>query len=200
MNNNNKNNVNSASSSDDNISVSGTVKASLYDIDDIHKCISNWDTLSESEKIKQLKKDSITEFNSLITSNITTVELHKYLSRNLNQNLNNPEDNLEVTHFGIGDDASSGTVSSDNNLNNLLLSKTISDSLSENGILKIIGLIGASELNDETINEIGVATADLSTLGTSVENILLNHATFTDIQKDSTSAITFTIELEFTNT
>jgi hypothetical protein len=200
MDNNIKNNVNSTSSSGDNIFVSGTVKVSLYDIDDIHKCISNWDTLSESEKITQLKTDSITEFNSLITRNITTVKLHKYLSRNLNQNLNNPEDNLEVTHFGIGDDASSGTASSDTNLNNLLLSKTISDSLSENGILKITGLIGASELNGKTINEIGVATADLSTLDTSVENILLNHATFTDIEKDSTSAITFTIELEFTNT
>lgn len=200
MDNNNKDNVNSTRSSENNISVSGTVKASLYDIDDIHKCISNWDMLSENEKIKRLKTDSITEFDSLITSNTTTVELHKYLSRNLNENLNNPEDNLEVTHFGIGNDASSGTVSSDKNLNNLLLSKTISDSLSENGILKITGLVGASELNGYTINEIGVATGDLSTLSTSVEKILLNHSTFTDIQKDSTNAITFTIELEFTNT
>jgi hypothetical protein len=193
-------NVNSESGINSNISISGTITTSVYDNEDIHKNIPNWEQLSNSEKIKALKTHSIRETKSFTTHNVTTVGLHEYLSRNLNPRLTNPEDNVAATHAGIGDNGSNGTVSSDTKLNNLLLSKEVSDSLSQNGILTTTLLIGASELNGKTLDEIGIATGDLNNVSTDDTTFLLNHASFTPIEKDNTNSITFTVELEFTNT
>jgi hypothetical protein len=193
-------NVNSESGINSNISISGTITTSVYDNEDIHKNIPNWEQLSNSEKIKALETHSNLETKSFTTDNVTTVTLHEYLARNLNPRLTNPEDNVAATHAGIGDNGSNGTVSSDTNLNNLLLSKEVSDSLSQNGILTTTLLIGASELNGKTLDEIGIATGDLNNVSTDDTTFLLNHASFTPIEKDNTNSITFTVELEFTNT
>lgn len=193
-------NVNSESGIDSSICISGTITTSVYDNEDIHKNIPNWEKLSNSEKVKALKTHSNLETKSFTTHNVTTVGLHEYLARNLNPRSTNPEDNVTATHAGIGDGGANGAISSDTNLNNLLLSKEVSDSLSQNGILTTTLLIGASELNGKTLDEIGIATGDLNNVSTDDTTFLLNHASFTPIEKDNTNSITFTVELEFTNT
>lgn len=179
------------------VGIEGQITASVYDVTTVTESRSEWDTLSEEAKYSVLT--DATPTNTIHSCNVTVNGLHEYLARNLDPTQTTTRDNVNATHVGIGNDAGSGISESDTQLNNLLESKQALDSISDGSTLTTFVLLDSTEANGKTVDEIGLASGDLNTIATDDTVFLLNHASFTPIEKDNTRAITFKIELLFNN-
>lgn len=180
------------------VDIHGEITANVYDVSQLKQETNQWQSLSQDKKIELLQSQS--PIMKRHSCNVTTVDLHEYMVRNLHPGKTSPADNITASHAGIGDDASSGVVSSDTNLNNLLVSKKILDHIANGTTLTATFLLESSEANNKTIDEIGVASGDLNNISSNNDVFLLNHASFTPIEKNNKNSITFTIELTFDNT
>lgn len=187
----------SEQSSVDGVGIKGEVTASVYDVSVVKQQYEDWNTLSQSEKYTILT--SYTPETEIHSCNVTVTDLHEYIVRDLNPTNTSAADNITASHAGIGDNAGAGIVSSDTNLNNLLVSKQILDSVSNGTTLTSTFLLESTEANGKSINEIGIASGNLTNIGTDSSVFLLNHASFTTIEKDNKNSVTFTVELTFAN-
>lgn len=179
------------------VDIHGEITANVYDNSRLKKENNQWNLLSQDEKMEVLESESPTKTRH--SCNVTTVDLHEYIVRDLHPGKTSPADNITASHAGIGDDASSGVVSSNTNLNNLLVSKQILDHIANGTTLTATFLLESSEANGKAIDEIGIASGDLTNISSNNDVFLLNHASFTEIQKNNKNSITFTIELTFDN-
>lgn len=179
------------------VGVNGEIEANVYDISIIRQQFDDWESLSKQEKYDVLKCESPVE--TVNSCNVTTTNLHEYIVRDLHPNKTSSADNISATHAGIGDDAASGTSSSDNNLNNLLVSKELLDHVANGKTLDATFLLESTDANQKTIDEIGIASGDLNNVNVNDDVFLLNHASFTPIEKNNKNSITFTVKLTFDN-
>lgn len=179
-----------------NITINGEIKANVYDVSSMKKNMPSWNSLSQKEKYELLELES--PLKTIQSCNVTTTGLHEYMVRNLHRNKTSDADNVSITHAGIGDDAESGISPTNTNLNNLTTSKEVLDQATNGKTLKTTFLLESNESNQKNINEIGVASGDLNAINNN-DIFLINHASFTEIQKNNNNSVTFTIELTFDN-
>lgn len=179
------------------VGIHGEITANVYDNSRLKQETNQWQSLSQDKKIELLTSQS--PLKTRHSCNVTTVDLHEYIVRDLHPDKTSPADSITASHAGIGDDAGSGVVSSNTNLNNLLVSKEILDHVANGTTLTTTFLLESSEANGKAIDEIGIASGDLNKISNNNDVFLLNHASFTEIQKNNKNSITFTIELTFDN-
>lgn len=184
-----------STNSNSTLSLTGRIDRKTYSdstIDDI----DSWGSLTKSEKLDKLR--TISPDDSETVYNVTTDRLHQYFVDNLDPENTTTKSNLSVEYLGLGIDAGSGTATSDIDLNNRIYSETITDTADNGKDLLASTFIDSTEGNGQTFDELGLYTGDPQNL--SQESVfLMNHSTFSPVQKDNTKTVVFDVTLTFSN-
>jgi hypothetical protein len=122
------------------------------------------------------------------TTNTTVDGLHEYIVGNLDPT---QAVDLNVTHLAVGNDDTAPTTS-DTTLTNEVHRTEITDIIDNGNDFTTSTFLDSSEANGYTLNEVGLFTDD----GTA-DNLMVNHALITSIEKDSTKTATIDVELQF---
>jgi|APHM01.1.fsa_nt_gi hypothetical protein len=183
----------------------GTIESNSYKVANLREMYNDWDTLSDSEKLSCLQNVDPYEKNTV--TNVTTDKFHEYIVANLDPGVDE-NSNLSASYMGLGNDASGGTEPSDENLNNRVFSKEVTDHADNGNELLASTFVSSTEANGVTVNEIGLFTKDpgsedvpveSTNLYTREDTFLINHATFSNIVKNDEITVTFDVKLTFTD-
>lgn len=165
------------------------IQLSVHDVDVLRYLYPEWDCLNKKQKLKLIKNTSSSVLRKIQIHNATCVDLHKYLAKNIDPEKNANESGDKIA---FGDDDSS-ISSSDTSLNNKVgdvgISDTSYDSSSQETTFTTF--VDSSELNGETLSEIGLIGTDSN---------LWNHADIDpDISKSNSETVVADIFISFTN-
>lgn len=176
--------------------VSGRIDAKVHDADALRSDIDGWEELSKSEKLERIRERE-PEYSET-THNVTTDRFHEYFVDNLDPGQTSAEDNLTAAWVGLGNDAASGTATSDTDLNNRVYEETVTDHADNGKDLLASTFIDSTEANGYTLDEIGLFTGDPANLA-NADVFLINHATFSGVTKDNSKTVTFDVTLTFSD-
>jgi hypothetical protein len=177
------------------LSLTGRIDRKTYTDSTIND-IDSWDSLTKSEKLDTVRE--LSPDDSETVYNVTTDRLHQYFVDNLDPENTSTESNLSVEYLALGTDAGSGTTTADTDLNNRVYSETITDAADNGKDLLASTFIDSTEGNGETFDELGLFTGDPQNL--SQDGVfLMNHATFSPVQKDNTKTVVFDVTLTFSD-
>lgn len=179
---------------EDRLTLTGRIKRQTYSTGRLLEQFNNWDELSEQEKYNKLQ--TVTADDVETVYNVTTNNFHEYLVDNLDPGQTK---SLNATWVALGTDSSTGTSSDDTSLNNEVFTKKITDHSDNGNVLLASTFVSSSEANGSTLNEIGLYTGDPENSDTDDDIFLINHATFSDVRKDSDNTITFDVTLTFSD-
>lgn len=177
--------------------VEGRIEKRVHNVRDLHDSCNNWEQLTENEKLAASRTVEPAEEET--THNVTTDRFHKYIVDNLNPKQTSAKDNVSALWMGLGNDAESGTSTTDTDLNNRLFSKAVTDHIDDGKSLITSTFIDSTELNNSTLDEVGLFSNDPANL-TNSDVFLINHSTFSDVIKDDRTTVTFDVVLTFSNT
>lgn len=177
--------------------LSGRIDRKIYNTDELRNRFDDWDEKSDSEKLSLVR--DVEPSDSETVYNVTTDALHEYFVDNLDPDQTSSAANVSASWFALGDDASSGTSTADTDLNNRLFEKTVTDHADNGKNLLASTFLDSTEGNGNTYDELGLYSGDPASLG-DADKFLINHATFSDVVKDSTKTVTFDITLTFADT
>lgn len=179
------------------LSITGEVSTEVHDTTKLEESVEDYDSLTKREKL-ELVREREPEYSETVR-NVTVDRFHEYFVDNLDANQTSSEDNVTVEYMAFGTDSGSGTSTSDTDLNNRVYSEQVS-SVADNGkSLLASALLDSNEANGNTLNEVGLYTGGPANLGNS-DVFMLNHATFSDIVKDSSKTVAFDVTLSFSDT
>lgn len=178
------------------LSISGRIDAKVHNLDDLREQVDSWETLSKDEKLA-LTRDVSPEYEETV-HNVTTDALHEYFVDNLDRSQTSAKSNLSADWMGLGNDATSGTATTDTDLNNRIYEETVTDHADQDKDLLASTFVDSTEANGFTLDEIGLFTGDPNNLG-NADVFLINHATFSDVTKDNTKTVTFDVTLSFSD-
>lgn len=177
------------------LSFTGEIERKTYSTDELIDAYPNWRELSDEEKLTVIRdidpEDEETVFN------VTTTNFHEYLVDNLDPGQTR---NLTTSYMALGTDSASGTSTSDTELNNEVFTKPITDHADNGTELLASTFVASDEANNQdAYNEIGLYTGDPANSGSDADIFLVNHATFSDVVKDTDRTITFDVTLTFSD-
>lgn len=181
----------------DKFRLTGRIDRKTHNVNELRETYPDWDEMSKGEKMEAVR--SIDPVDTETVYNVTTDSLHEYFVDNLDPDNTAAEANVSATWLGLGDDAGSGTSTADTDLNNRVYEETITDHADNGKELLSSTFLDSTEGNNNTFDEIGLFTGDPANLG-DAEVFLINHATFSDVVKDSTKTVTFDVTLTFSDT
>ncbi|WP_436933702.1 hypothetical protein [Halovenus marina] len=155
----------------------------VHDLDELRARYPEWDDLDREEKLERTRGVPPRETDHV--SNVTCVGLHEYAIDDLH-----PDQTVDIdaSHLAVGSDDGTQPSTGDTSLNNQVGVVSITDSIDVASTLKSSVFIDSSQLNGNTLAEVGLTTA--SSGGT-----LLNHALISPIQKDADSTVTIDVDL-----
>lgn len=174
--------------------IRGRIDTRIHDEERLREEAEDYDSLTSNEKL-ELTRDIEAEYEYTVR-NVTTDALHRYFVANLDPGNNSPEANIGVSHFGLGTDGSSGTATSDTELNQREFSKPVTDVANNGKDLLASTFIDSTEANGETFDELALYSGDPVNLA-DADVFLMNHAEFPSITKDNTATVTFDVTLTF---
>lgn len=174
----------------------GRIDTKTYLTEELQSSVEDWSTLSDEEKLSCIREHEPESSESVY--NVTTELFHEYLVRNLDPDVTENA-NLDATWMALGTDSASGTDVTDTDLNNRVFKKEITDHADNGTELLASTFVSSTEANNETLSEIGIYTDDPANLSDDAV-FLINHATFSDVVKDSDRTITFDVTLTFSDT
>ncbi len=174
--------------------IRGRIDTRIHDEEQLRKEAEDYDSLTSKEKL-ELTREVEPEHEGTVR-NVTSDQLHQYFVSNLDPQNTNPEANVSVSHLGLGTDGSSGTATSDTNLNQLAFSKQVTDVADNGKDLLASTFIDSTEANGETFDELALYSGDPVNLA-DADVFLMNHAEFPSITKDNTATVTFDVTLTF---
>jgi len=178
------------------LDLTGRIERKTYNTENLRSAHDNWDTLSDEEKLLYIRNESPETEETVY--NVTTERFHEYLVDNLDPDVTT-NDNLDAVWMALGTDSATGTDVTDTDLNNRVFKKEITDHADNGTELLSSTFVSSTEANGETLNEIGLYTGDPANLS-DPGVFLINHATFSDVVKDSDRTITFDVTLTFSDT
>lgn len=166
------------------------VTTAVYDIEDCYRIRSDWERLSERQKLSALRSPA-TEIQPIQTDsaqNTTCIGLDEYRVANLNEaeNANEP-----ISELALGTD-DMPPAHGDRMLTNEHAWTSVTEFRSEGQTLTTSVFLAKAEANGES-----GTTVTLTELGLYAGPYLLNHSLFTPIEKSSQKAIVFEIDLTF---
>lgn len=178
------------------LNLTGRIERKTYDTDELRAQYDEWDSLSDEMKLALLRGEDPDTVEEVY--NVTTERFHEYLVDNLDPQVTTNA-NLDAAFAGLGTDSASGTSTTDTDLNTRVFDKEVTDHADNGNELLASTFVSSTEANGETLNEIGLYTGDPANL--SQDGVfLINHATFSDVVKDSDRTITFDVTLTFSDT
>lgn len=198
------------------LTIEGRIDKRVHDTDELQSAVSNWDELTKRQKMLVVKPPESINFERVdehnieyarlsvepaeeeTIHNVTTDRLHEYFVDNLDPAQTAAKDNVDATWMGLGDDAASGTATSDTDLNNRVYEETVTDHADNGKELLASTFVDSTEANGYTLDEIGLFTGDPANIANS-DVFLINHATFTDVTKDNSKTVTFDVTLTFSD-
>jgi len=198
------------------LAIEGRIDKKVHDVNTLRDEVDGWDELSKQEKRLVTRSPESLDFDSLTPEkvelakievepteqetiyNLTTDRFHEYFVDNLDPQQNGTKDNVDSSHMALGTDGSSGTSTSNTDLNNRVYSEAITDHADNGKELLASTFVDSTEANGNTVDEIGLFTGDPANLA-NAEVFMLNHATFTDVTKDNTKTVTFDVTLTFSD-
>jgi len=182
--------------SNNGLEMAGRIDRKTYLTTELQSSAENWDTLSDEEKLQHIREQEPESTETVY--NVTTERLHEYLVANLDPDVTENA-NLNAVWMALGTDSATGTDVTDTDLNNRVFKKEITDHADNGTELLSSTFVSSTEANGETLNEIGLYTGDPANLS-DPGVFLINHATFSDVVKDSDRTITFDVTLTFSDT
>jgi len=162
--------------------IEGRIETNVFDNE---RLPSDWDSMSESEKMDWL--DSAAPDEQHVDYNTTVFGMHEYFAINLDDTQVLDE---SVTHLAIGDDSTAPTTD-DSTLTNEVFRKSVSDYSQINETLTASTFIDSDEANGFTFREVGLFA------GPNETDRMWNHSTIAAIEKDNTRTITIEVDLTF---
>lgn len=175
----------------------GRIEWKKYDDKQLRDEIDDYDELSDEEKLEAVT--DVAAVDEGVVTNVTTDALHNYFARNLNPTSTAAEDNIDINWIGLGTNSGGGISTSDTDLNNRVFSKqNQSESLGSKSV-QLDFFIGSGEANGNTYNELGMFTGDPANLSND-DVFMVNHASFSGIDKQSGDTITLQVTLNFSDT
>jgi len=182
--------------SNNGLEMAGRIDRKTYLTTELQSSAENWDTLSDEEKLQHIREQEPDSTETVY--NVTTERFHEYLVANLDPDVTENA-NLNAEWMALGTDSATGTDVTDTDLNNRVFKKEITDHADNGTELLSSTFVSSTEANGETLNEIGLYTGDPANLS-DPGVFLINHATFSDVVKDSDRTITFDVTLTFSDT
>lgn len=179
------------------LTLTGRIDRKVYDTGDLLQQHDGWREMDDTERLEATRLTDPIDQETVY--NVTVDRFHQYFVDNLDPSQTGADANVEPTWLGLGDDAASGTSTTDTDLNNRLFEKQVTDHTDNGKELLASTFIGSSEANGNTFDELGLFTGDPSNLANS-DVFLVNHATFSAITKDNTKTVTFDVTLTFSDT
>lgn len=178
------------------LSIEGRIDKKVHDVDQLREEHDDWDEMSKEEKLSAIR--DVEPIEETTTYNVTTVALHEYFVDNLDSQNTSTEANVDLSYVGLGNDASSGTATTDTDLNNRVYEETITDIADNGNELLASTFVDSTEANGNTLDEIGLFTGDPANLA-NAEVFMINHSTFADVTKDNSKTVTFDVTLTFSD-
>jgi len=175
--------------------INGRIERNEYSTEQLKQKYDSWESFDDKTKLHLLRGEEPENID--VSYNVTTEEFHEYLVRNIDPDVSTNA-NLAAEWMALGDDSASGTDVTDTDLNNRIFKKEITDHADNGNELLASTFVSSTEANGETLNEIGLYTGDPANLSDEAV-FLINHATFSDVVKDSDRTITFDVILTFTD-
>lgn len=166
------------------------VSMAVYDIEDCYRIRSDWDQLTDDQKLSALRSPA-TEIQPLqtdTTQNTTCIGLDEYRVANLNEaeNANEP-----ISELALGTD-STAPAHADRSLTNEHARTDVAEFRSEGQTLTTSVFLAKAEANGE-----GGSAVTLTELGLYAGPYFLNHSLFTSVEKSAQKAVVFEIDLTF---
>lgn len=177
------------------LDLTGRIDRKTYSTDELRQKYDLWETFSDKKKLSLIRGEEPDTEETVY--NVTTERYHEYLVDNLDPNITT-DANVNAEFVGLGVDSASGTATSDTDLNQREFDKQVTDHADNGNELLASTFVSSTEANGFTFNEIGLYTGDPANLSTSGV-FLINHATFSDVAKDSDRTITFDVTLTFSD-
>jgi len=159
------------------------VHVRVHDVEDLRARHPDWDDLDRAEKLDRTREVAPVATDHV--SNVTCVGLHEYAVDDLHPT---QTVDIEASHLAVGSDDGTQPSTGDTALNNQVGVVQITDSIDNNSTLKSSVFVDSSQLNGNTLAEVGLTTA--SSGGT-----LLNHALISPVQKDADATVTIDVDL-----
>lgn len=159
------------------------VHVRVHDVADLRARYPDWESLSRRERLARTRR--VAPIHTDRVSNVTVVGLHEHVVDALDPD---QSVDLDASHLAVGDDDSTDPATGDTSLNNQI--GVIERAASTDGgtSLTTSTLIDTSELNGNTLKEVGLTTA--ASGGT-----LLNHALIDPVDKDDDKTVTVDVDL-----
>lgn len=165
------------------------VQLRVYNVNVLRYLYPEWDALRKKEKLQLIRNTGPEAIQRVQTHNVTCVNFHTYLARNINPELNASQSG-EIMAFGSDDTSFS---SSDESLNNKVGEISISDTQYDEASAEssFTGFVDSTEFNGSTLAEIGLY---------SDAGDLWNHAGISpNISKTSSETVVADIFITFSN-
>jgi hypothetical protein len=172
----------------------GRIDTKMYDTAQLRASVDDYDSLSKQQKL-DLARESSPVYEDTVY-NVTTDLLHEYFVDNLDPDNTNTEANVAVSHLALGDDGTSGTATTDTDLNNRVYAEPVTDVADNGKSLLASTFIDSTEANGNTLDELGLFSGDPAS-SSNPEVFLMNHATFSPVTKDNSKTVTFDVTLQF---
>jgi len=178
------------------LTITGRIDRKTHSLDTLTEKYDNWHELSAGEKLAATREVEPEKTETVY--NVTTDELHEYFVLNLDPTTTSAEANISADYLGLGTDASTGTNSTDTDLNNRVFAKTITDAVDNGKDLIVSTFLDSTEGNGNDFDELGLFSGDPVNLA-DPDVFLINHATFSPVTKDNTRTVTFDVTLTFSD-
>lgn len=178
-------------------SLVGRIERKTHDVADLRDQYPNWDEMDNRERLEASRSIEPVDEDSVF--NVTTDRFHEYFVDNLDPNQTALKDNRSASWMALGIDSSTGTSTSDTDLNTRVFQKQVTDVTDNGKELFTSTFVDSTEANGEVVNEIGLFTGDPGSLG-DADKFMINHATFTDVTKDNSKTVTFDVTITFSDT
>lgn len=165
------------------------VRIRVYDTDILRFIYPEWDALNKKEKYFLLDNTGPEVFERIETHNTTCIDLHKYLSKNIDPN-QSVDESADLMAFGDDD---SVFDSSHTELNNQLGTVEIVDTTYDENVPKTIfsGFIDSTEMANEDLREAGIIGSG---------GRLWNHVQISpEIDKTTSETVVVDIDISFSD-
>jgi hypothetical protein len=162
---------------------SANVHVRVHDVDELRSRHPDWDDLDRQQKLERTR--DAPAIHTEHVSNVTCVGLHEYAVDELDPN---QSVDVDASHLAVGSDDGTQPSTGDTSLNSLIDTVSITDSIDNSNTLKSSVFIDSSQLNGNSLEEVGLTTA--SSGGT-----LLNHALISPISKTADNTVTIDVDL-----
>lgn len=174
----------------------GRIDTKVHNEEDLREATENYDSLTKKEKMELTREVEPTYEDTV--HNVTTDALHEYFVDNLDPGNTSAEANVNAAWIGLGTNGGGGTSTTDTDLNSRTYEETVTDVADNGKDLLASTFLDSTEGNGNDFDEIGIFSGNPSNLSNS-EVFLINHATFTGVQKDNTKTVTFDVTLTFSD-